>query len=115
MAQPLPDEILARAIAETVRALPEVVALDGGPLGSLATYGRSGRIIGVRLRPDGDAQRVEVRVVVRYRHHETLAVIAERIRQGVFQTLRRLAPQYTTVDVVIADLADDTPSEAPPV
>ncbi|WP_025745944.1 hypothetical protein [Kallotenue papyrolyticum] len=115
MAQPLPDEILARAIAEAVRALPEVVALDGGPLGALATYGREGRVIGVRLRPDGDAQRVEVRVVVRYTHSQTLPIIADRVRQRVRQTLQRLAPHYTTVDVVIADLSDDPPPEAPAV
>ncbi len=112
MATSLPDITLARTIADAVRALPEVVALDGGPLGAQATYGRGERVMGVRLRPDGDPQRIEVRVVLRYTREPTLNIIAERIRQRVRQTLERLGAPYTTVDVIIADLADDPSSEA---
>src|SRR5690606_24097024 len=65
---------LARALAERVRACPDVADLAAGPFGTIATYLPGGKVSGVAVRPG----EVEIAIVARY--GRPLPRIAEEVR-----------------------------------
>ncbi|GAC1556345.1 MAG: hypothetical protein NVS2B7_31960 [Herpetosiphon sp.] len=105
MESQLPDYIIAEALLRTVRAVPGVADVYGGPLGEIATYGRGSRVPGVRVWHESAGLRVEVHVIALYMSAVVLPTLADTIRSRLQQQLQELA--VTTrggIDVIVADL-----------
>lgn len=92
----LAERELADAIAETVLDHPRVVRLDGGAVGTVASYLPGRRVVGVRAGEPGDG--VEIAVVARL--GTPLPELVDEIRQRVRQVTGPVP-----VDVVVCDLA----------
>ncbi len=88
---------VVEAVAAAVLAHPEVVRLDGGPFGAVASYlpGRR-RVLGVRVGGPGEA--TEVAVVVR--RGSPLAVVADEVADRVRAVLGPVPVDVTFADVV---------------
>ena len=105
---------VARISAAAARDAPGVVALHGGTLGEIATYGQGGPVRGIRVRRPPGA-RVKVHVVARF--GARLDEVADEVRARVGQALAEHAPEFADarVDVHIADvglLTDDDADDA---
>ncbi|MGH9183529.1 MAG: hypothetical protein ACRDZ9_06940 [Acidimicrobiales bacterium] len=93
---------LARAAAAAATASPDVVRLDGGLVGELATYGGGSRVVGVRAEV-GPRPRLEVRAVVR--SGRPLAEIGDDLRRRVADRLEHRYPGLApVVDIHISDV-----------
>lgn len=100
---------VARIAAAAARDAPGVIALHGGTLGEIATYGPQGPVRGVRVRRPPSAG-VKVHVVARF--GARLDEVADDVRARVAEALAQQAPAFAdaSVDVHIADvdlLTDD--------
>lgn len=94
------------AVAAAVCAHPDVVRLDGGPFGAVASYlpGRR-RVLGVRIGGPGES--TEVAVVVRW--GTPLASVADGVAGRVREVLGPVAVDVTFADVVMPVAAAATP------
>ncbi len=84
------------AIATAVEACPNVVAMSGGAMGTVATYLPGRRIVGVRI----DDGAVEIHVVGRW--DVPISTLAAEIRAAVDPLL----DQTGKIEVVVEDLED---------
>lgn len=96
---------VARISAAAARGAPGVVALHGGTLGEIATYGQGGPVRGIRVRRPPGA-RVKVHVVARF--GARLDEVAHEIRRRVRTTLAEQVPPFAdaVVDVHVADVRE---------
>ncbi len=94
---------IAAAAASQVRG---VVALHGGALGEIATYGSGGPVPGIRVRRPPDAG-LRVHLVARF--GVRLDELADEVRARVRDALADEAPQFADapVDVHVADVRLD--------
>jgi plasmid stabilization system protein ParE len=102
-ATPAPDTgALARSVAAAVAAHPDVARLDGGAFGDIATHVPGDRLVGVRIgRAD---EPVEIAVVLHLLRPVPDAV--RSLRREVAAVCGAAGHPVTSVDVVVADLAD---------
>jgi uncharacterized alkaline shock family protein YloU len=93
---------VARLVAAIARELPEIVDLDGGLLGEVATYGETGPVRGVRIQRT--PPRIRLHTVMRF--GARLDEVADEIRRRVSETLRAQVPAFAdaTVDVHVVDV-----------
>lgn len=100
---------VASAVARVVAALADVVTLDGGAVGEVATYGDGRRVAGVRLR-GGRRSRIAVHVVLRY--GRPLPEIASNVRALAYTAALDTDPGLTDtpIDVYITDLEVEDPT-----
>ncbi|HEY0165570.1 MAG TPA: hypothetical protein VGB75_00880 [Jatrophihabitans sp.] len=98
----LVDGLDVDAVAAAVRGCPAVDDLDGGRLGSVATYLPGRRVPGIRIEDN----RIEVHV--RGVWGQPVGLIAQQIR-GVLATLSG----GRVIDVVLTDVADPGQAKAP--
>ena len=110
MESQLLEFVIARALAHAARDVPGVVDLFGGRLGEIATYGRGGRVPGVRVWREEGRLHVEAHIVAAYPPKHTLPVLADSVRGR----LRELLPELGVaaigpIDVIVADLRFDEP------
>lgn len=106
---PVEPVVLAAAVARAVTALSDVVDLDDGHVGEIATYWRGRRVGGVRLRA-GSPPRIAVHVIVRY--GRPLPEVAADVRALACAAAAELDDNLAraAVDVHITDLAvEDEP------
>lgn len=90
---------LAHALAERVRACPDVADLAAGPFGTIATYLPGGKVSGVAVRPG----EVEIAIVARY--GRPLPQIAEEIRDAVAPLTGDRRVHIVVADVTVATSA----------
>jgi hypothetical protein len=90
------DELVQR-VAAAVLSDPAVADLHGGPLNAIGTYLPGGRLVGVRIAPDGP---VEVGVVLRLERPIPEVVAGLRV------TVSRLCGG-APVDIVVGDVLDE--------
>jgi uncharacterized alkaline shock family protein YloU len=102
-------EIAARAAQET----DGVVALDGGPLGALATYGRGRRIRGVTIaRRHQEPTEVTVRVNAAY--GALLPALGAAVRSRVLDELAAAGVnEDVRIEVAIVGVVNPGDSDAP--
>lgn len=101
---------IALTVARAVTALSDVVALDGGAVEEVATYGDGRRVAGVRLRA-GRRARIAVHVVLRY--GRPLPEIISSVRALARAAAADVDPGLAdaAIDIYITDLeVEDTPS-----
>lgn len=95
---------IADAAAAAAQSVPDVVGLDGGPLGAVATYGDGRRVRGASVTRQERTTHVCVRV--RARFGVTLPELAAEIRRRIFAALSEdrvggpLAVDIEIVDIV---------------
>jgi uncharacterized alkaline shock family protein YloU len=105
MDQQLPEYVIAEALVRATRAMPGIADVYGGPLGSIATYGRGSRVPGVRVRSEAGRLFVEMHVVAVYNPGQALPALAERVRAGLREQLQALAvTDIGAIDVVVDDI-----------
>lgn len=112
MTQQLSEFVFAEAVVRTTRVVPDVAAMYGGRLGEIATYGRGGRVLGVRIHSENNLIRVEVHIIARY--HPTLVIpkLADAVRVAIRQQLQALSvSEIAAIDIVIDDVQLDTAPE----
>ena len=110
MENQLLEFVIARALAHAARDVPGVVALFGGRLGEIATYGRGGRVPGVRVWREAGRLHVEAHIVAAYPPEHTLPALAESVRGKLRQQLPELGiADIGPIDVIVADLRFDDP------
>lgn len=90
MSVQLSEFVLAQALVEVTRTVPGVAGLYGGHFGEIATYGRSGRVPGIRIRTDEGQVMVEVHIIVTYAPNVSLLTLAETVRDQIRQHLTML-------------------------
>jgi uncharacterized alkaline shock family protein YloU len=94
---------VARLVAAIARELPEVIDLDGGLLGEVATYGETGPVRGVRIQRT--PPRIRLHAVMRF--GARLDEVADDVRRRVSETLLHAqVPAFAdaTVDVHVVDV-----------
>lgn len=107
---------VARIAAAAAREVPEVLALDGGARGEVATYGPHGPVRGVRVERSS-TPRVRIRTVMGF--GARLGEVAEEVRRRVRAELAAQVPAFADafVDVHVADVRepeeDLSPSRPP--
>jgi len=105
MSAQLSEFTLAQALVELTRAVPGVAGLFGGHFGEIATYGRGGRVPGIRIRTEEGQVLVEVHLIVTYAPDMRVSALAETVRNQIRQYVTTLAPaQGGTIDVVVDDI-----------
>ncbi len=110
MESQLPEFVIAKALAHAARDVPGVAELFGGRLGEIATYGRGGRVPGVRVWREAGRLHVEAHIVAAYPPEHTLPALADRVRLRLRQQLPELGVADSgPVDVIVADLRFDDP------
>ncbi len=110
MESQLLEFVIARALAHAARDVPGVVELFGGRLGEIATYGRGGRVPGVRVWREAGRLHVEAHIVAAYPPEHTLPALAERVRGKLRQQLPELGvADIGPIDVIVADLRFQDP------
>jgi hypothetical protein len=92
------------ALAAAVRSCPGVDDLDGGPLGSIATYLPGRKLPGIRIGSD------RVTIQVRGMWDVPVAELVAQVRLAVAPFIGG-----RTVDIVVADLADPAPPDSAPL
>lgn len=114
MEEQLATFVLAQALVRAVRAVPGVADVYGGRLGEIATYGRGGRVPGIRIRTEGGQVQVEVHLIITYAPDLNLPALAETVRNQIRQQVATLAIDTVgAIDVVVDDVAVTTaPHEA---
>ena len=111
MEQQLPEYVIARALAQALRAVPGVADVYGGHLGEIATYGRGSRVLGVRVWTEAGQLRVEAHVVAAYAPDLRVPVLAEAIRSRLRRDLQELGvTAIGAIDVAGDDLRLDETS-----
>lgn len=106
MEEQLPTFVLAQALVRAVRAVPGVADIYGGRLGEIATYGRGGRVPGIRIRTAAGQVLVEVHLIVTYAHDLHVPALAETVREQIRQQLTTLRIDNAgAIDVVVDDVA----------
>ena len=110
MSAQLSEFALAQALVEVTRTVPGVAGLYGGHFGEIATYGRGGRVPGIRIRTDEGQVMVEVHLIVTYAPNVSLLTLAETVRDQIRQHLTMLATaKGGAIDVIIDDIAVPVP------
>ncbi len=110
MESQLQEFVIARALAHAARDVPGVVELCGGRLGEIATYGRGGRVPGVRVWREGGRLHVEAHIVAAYPPEHTLPALAGSVRERLRELLPELGiADIGPIDVIVADLRFDNP------
>ena len=106
--EPGPPDVadVAQEAADAARSTAGVADLHGGSVGEIATLAPDRKVTGVRVSGRPGGRRVQVHVVARY--GESLAAIADRVREAVDA---RMADRFAgagpmTVDVHVADVVD---------
>ncbi|MDP8930306.1 MAG: Asp23/Gls24 family envelope stress response protein [Actinomycetota bacterium] len=111
---PISSAAVARLAAAAAQEVPEVLALDGGTLGEIATYGREGPVPGVRVER---APRPRVRLHTVMRFGARLDEVADEVRRRVRAKLATQAPAFAeaVVDVHVADVREphEDPARSP--
>lgn len=101
---------VARIAAAAAREVPQVLALDGGARGEVATYGPHGPVRGVRVERSS-TPRVRVHTVMGF--GARLDEVAEEVRRRVRAELAAQMPGFADaiVDVHVTDVrgADEEP------
>lgn len=101
---------IAKALAHAAQDVTGVVGLFGGRLGEIATYGRGGRVPGIRVRREANRVFVEAHIVAAYRPEHTLMTLADSVRERLRKQLEELGiAEFGAIDVVVADLRVDDP------
>lgn len=109
MSTQLSEFALAQALADVTRAVPGIAGLYGGQLGEIATYGRGGRVPGIRIRADEGQVMVEVHLIVTYAPNVHVLTLAETVRDQIRQHLTTLATaKGGAIDVIVDDIAVPT-------
>lgn len=111
MESQLQEFVIARALAHAASELPGVAGLFGGRLGEIATYGRGGRVAGVRVWHEEGRLHVEAHIIANYPPAHTLPALADNVRTR----LRALLPELGVaaigpIDVIVADVRFGDPS-----
>ena len=110
MESQLLDFVIARALAHAAGDVPGVIELYGGRLGEIATYGRGGRVPGIRVWREAGRLHVEAHIVAAYPPEHTLPALADSVRVRLRQQLSELGvANLGPIDVVVADLRFDDP------
>jgi len=110
MESQLQEFVIARALAHAARDVSGVVELFGGRLGEIATYGRGGRVPGVRVWREAGRLHVEAHIVAAYPPKQTLPALADSVRIRLRQQLPELGvADIGPIDVIVADLRLDDP------
>ncbi len=105
MDQQLQEFVIAQELVRATRALPGIANVYGGPLNTIATYGRGGRVPGVRIRNEAGRLHVEMHVIVTYVPDLHVPTFAETVRSRIRQQLEELAVKdIGTIDVVVDDV-----------
>jgi len=112
MESQLQEFVIARALAHGARAVPGVVELFGGRLGEIATYGRGGRVPGVRVWREAGRLHVEAHIVAAYPPEHMLPTLADHVRGRLRDLLPALGvADIGPIDVIVADVRfTDPPS-----
>jgi uncharacterized alkaline shock family protein YloU len=106
MSAQLSEFALAQALVEVTRAVPGVAGLYGGHFGEIATYGRGGRVPGIRIRTEGGQVIVEIHLIVTYAPNMSVLALAETVRDQIRQHGTTLATaKGGAIDVVVDDIA----------
>lgn len=105
---------VARLAAAAAQEAADVVALHGGALGEVATYGRGSPVRGVRV-DRAPTPRVRLYTVMRF--GARLDEVADEVRRRVQATLAAQVPSFAdaVVDVHVADVreaTDDQPQQS---
>ncbi len=105
MEQQLPEFVIAEELARVTRNIPGVADLYGGTFGTIATYGRGGRVSGIRVQREEGRLAVEVHVIATYSPDLKVPAFADEVRERIRQHLRTTqAGQLGNIDVVVADI-----------
>lgn len=104
---------VARIAAAAARGVPQVLGLDGGARGEIATYGPQGPVRGVRVERSS-TPRVRVRTVMGF--GARLDEVAEEVRLRVRAELAAQVPAFADaiVDVHVADVREPEEDLTPP-
>jgi uncharacterized alkaline shock family protein YloU len=106
MSAQLSEFALAQALVEVTRAVPGVAGLYGGHFGEIATYGRGGRVPGIRTRIERGQVIVEIHLIVTYAPNMNVLALAETVRNQIRQHGTTLATaKCGAIDVVVDDIA----------
>jgi uncharacterized alkaline shock family protein YloU len=105
MESQLPEFVIAKALAHAARDVAGVVDLFSGRLGEIATYGRGGRVPGVRVwREDGHLH-IEAHIVAAYPPEYPLPTLADDVRGRLRELLPELGVAASgPIDVIVADV-----------
>lgn len=105
MNEHLSDFDLAQALSLVTQAVPGVAGVYGGQLSAIATYGRGGRVPGIRVCRDAGQVIVEVYLTIAYTPALRVLALAETVRSRLRAELVRLAiDRVGAIDVVVADV-----------
>lgn len=105
MDQQLPEFVIAEELVRVTREVQGVVDVYGGPLGAIATYGRGGRVPGIRISTEGGRVSTEVHIIAAYAADLKLPVLADRVRERIRQQLRSMdVGNIGQIDVVVDDI-----------
>lgn len=98
---------VAEAVAARLTEHPSVVALHGGPFGTVATHLPGRRLVGVVVDETDGA--VQLAVVVRL--DAPLPQLVAELRQWVSAETGAVAVHVLVADIVIEDAHDDDPGD----
>lgn len=103
---------VARIVAAAAREVPQVLALDGGARGEVATYGPQGPVRGVRVERSS-TPRVRIRTIMGF--GARLDEVAEEVRRRVRAQLAAQVPAFADaiVDVHVADVREPDQDRSP--
>jgi uncharacterized alkaline shock family protein YloU len=109
MDQQLPEFTMAEELVRVTREVPGVVDVYGGPLGAIATYGRGGRVPGIRIRTEEGRLSVEMHIIAAYAADLKLPALADKVRKRIRQQLHKLdVGNIGQIDVVVDDIEIDS-------
>jgi uncharacterized alkaline shock family protein YloU len=112
MEQQLPEFVIAEELARVTRSVPGVADLYGGTFGTIATYGRGGRVLGIRVQQQEGRLAVEVHVIATYTPDLKVPAFADTVREHIRQHLRTMkVGPLGDIDVVVADI--EVPQASP--
>lgn len=110
MESQLQEFVIARALALAARDVPGVADLFSGRLGEIATYGRGGRVPGIRVWRAAGRLHVEAHIVAAYPPEHTLPALADSVRGRLRRRLLDLGvADIGPIDVIVADVWFDDP------
>ncbi len=105
MEQQLPEFVIAEELVRVTREVQGVVDVYGGPLGAIATYGRSGRVPGIRVHTEGGRLSVEAHIIAAYAADLKLPALADKVRERIRQQLRKMdVSNIGQIDVAVDDI-----------
>jgi len=112
MEQQLPEFMIAEELVRVTRSVPGVADLYGGTFSTIATYGRGGRVPGIRVQRQEGRLAGEGPVIATYTADLKVPAFSDTVREHIRQHLRRMeAGPLGDIDVVVADI--EVPQASP--